>query len=138
MEAYGPHALLLLQELELEDLLPILVKQIEVHRIQQGQGEGALGQLMQSSSQRPSQENLGLVGQGVLGLEGYILPCSELLVLLEQLLQLLAGLHSLYRLHLVDRLTFGRVFSTIGIAAWIESVLKVTSYGCSTVKSDGS
>ena len=82
---------------------------------------------MRSSSQRPSQENLGLVGQGVLGLEGYILPCSALLVLLEQLLQLLAGLHSLYPLHLVDSLPFGAGLSTIGIAAWIESVLKVTS-----------
>ena len=37
------YALLLLQELELEDLLPILVKQIEGHRIQLEQGEGALG-----------------------------------------------------------------------------------------------
>ena len=70
VEAYGPHALLLLQEPQLEDLLRILVKQIEGHRIQLEQGEGALGQLMRSSSQRPSQENLGLVGQGVLGLEG--------------------------------------------------------------------
>ena len=80
------------RELKLEDLLPILVKQIEGHRIQLEQGEGALGQLMRSSSQRPSQENLGLVGQNVPGLEAYILPCSELLEQLEKLLQLLAGL----------------------------------------------
>ena len=84
MEAYGPHALLLLQELELEDLLPILVKQIEDHRIQLVYEERALVLLIPICICSAFQEEFGLVGQRILGLEAYILPCSALLEQLEQ------------------------------------------------------
>ena len=54
------------------------------------------------------QEEFGLVGQGVLELEAYILPCSALLERLEQLLLFLAISHSQYLLHLVHRMPFER------------------------------